>query len=670
MVFSRSFRQLAIATLLFGVGQFGYFYPTSAAFFQGAVSSSIAPSISCSYTPVTSGTQGTAYTGATPSASGGTPSYTFSQTGTLPGGLTISSSTGIISGTPSASGSFPSIQVKVTDSASNVANCGSAFTLAISSSTCPQGTAIADGCSGAQAIGHGTIVNANLATPQQVIALNIVKGSGYTPGTYTWTSSGGGCSPNASGTITVANGISGLTIAAGGTGYTANTTFDIVASGGAGSGFTGGIRTNGSGVFTSDAIGLPGINYTSTPTLSISSSGGGTGASVTANGITGYLQQTTYTISNPGAGCTSRPTIAVPAGAGAGSGGSIIPTVYQVTPHNCGSNSTCNTALGANFNVPGVDYPIGVDTTLTLSDPTAGGLPTGAAFSGHTVTISGNNVTLNGWDFSLHGTKLQVNSGVTNPTITNNKFACVKGTTTDQESVNFSGGSFGTATFEFNTLLGGALPQEGCFTGGMTANVNVGSANGTFNFKYNLCENADSKCLNFAGTATGTLAINEQFNYYWNFGLCGGGCSHGEAEYSFGSSLGVSQILSPWINQHNVMLSDFANNGSNLTAPLAIVADGMNITSPDVEFNMALGQGPQSYTGSGNPDQLSTSSAIFAGHQENGVMTSGTLKNNFIDYSGGFDPYNGSGSTGAGDFPGTADFNAGSGNGCNWTTCN
>jgi hypothetical protein len=100
---------------------------------QGIVSSGPV-ALACSYTPVTTGTESTAYTGATPSPSGGMSPYTFSETGSLPTGLTINTTTGVISGTPSVSGSFPSIQVSVADSASHNANCGAAFALVISPS--------------------------------------------------------------------------------------------------------------------------------------------------------------------------------------------------------------------------------------------------------------------------------------------------------------------------------------------------------------------------------------------------------------------------------------------------------------------------------------------------------------------------------------------------------
>lgn len=105
--------------------------------------------LSCSYTPVTNAMQGVAYTGATPSASGGTPTYSFSETGSLPTGLTINSTTGVISGTPSVNGSFPIIQVVATDSLSATANCGASFTLVIATTLTCSYTPVTTGTQGA-----------------------------------------------------------------------------------------------------------------------------------------------------------------------------------------------------------------------------------------------------------------------------------------------------------------------------------------------------------------------------------------------------------------------------------------------------------------------------------------------------------------------------------------
>lgn len=95
--------------------------------------------LSCNYTPVTSATYNVAYTGATPSASGGTPAYTFSQTGTLPPGFSINTGTGVISGTDSVDSggaTYPGLQVKVTDSLSTVVNCGASFTITVAAGGC------------------------------------------------------------------------------------------------------------------------------------------------------------------------------------------------------------------------------------------------------------------------------------------------------------------------------------------------------------------------------------------------------------------------------------------------------------------------------------------------------------------------------------------------------
>lgn len=122
--------------------------------------SKLGVTLACSYTPVTSATQGTPYTGGTPGASGGTPTYTFSETGSLPTGITINTSTGVLSGTPSVSGTFAGIQVIVTDSLSATANCGSSFTLTVAPSGggCSQATAFLSGITTAYSAAYTTAI--------------------------------------------------------------------------------------------------------------------------------------------------------------------------------------------------------------------------------------------------------------------------------------------------------------------------------------------------------------------------------------------------------------------------------------------------------------------------------------------------------------------------------
>jgi hypothetical protein len=459
---------------------------------------------------------------------------------------------------------------------------------------CPYGSALADGCIGAQ--GHGTIVDAHMADPKAVIDLVINGGSGYTNGTYSWTSSGGGCTTNASGTITVSGGKLG--------------------------GATRGTPAN-------------------------------------------------FAITTRGAGCTSRPTISVPGGAGAGTSGTITPVVYQLTPHNAAAT------IGNNWNVVGVDYPVGYDTTLTLADPTGAGLPSCASFSGSTVTINSSNCTINGFDFSLHTTNLIVAGGLTGIVITNNKFQCVHGVTTALQLLQISGGTTNT-TIKYNTFDGGAVIGLGCNdTGpnsGAVAAIGSYATGGTVTVEYNYCFHEDSKCLNFGGSASSssTTTVVEQYNVWADFGSCGGDCSHGEAEYAFSStSLGANVVLT-WSMQFNVMLIHYYAGPTSDTSAASVEADGTTINTPNIQYNYELARGDQAYTGSNNSNAEVASASMFCGAQESGSYTgTKTQANNILDYSGAFFPYNSGGSPNcATSFPSLADFNAGTGNSCNVSTCN
>jgi sugar lactone lactonase YvrE len=84
-------------------------------------------------TALPSGSVGTAYSGTTFAASGGSGTYTYSATG-LPAGLTLDSSSGALSGTPTAVANSASVTVTATDSSSSV-QIGQNYTITISQGT-------------------------------------------------------------------------------------------------------------------------------------------------------------------------------------------------------------------------------------------------------------------------------------------------------------------------------------------------------------------------------------------------------------------------------------------------------------------------------------------------------------------------------------------------------
>ena len=425
------------------------------------------------------------------------------------------------------------------------------------SSNCPQGLALADGCTGAQA--SGVKPYPNLATPGILTAVAIRTGSGYTTGgPYSWTATGGGCAVEPAGTVTV----------------------------------TGG------------------------------NLGGSAGLS--------------YTITTAGSGCTSRPTIAIPAGAGAGSNGAMVAVLYTSTPHN----------QATPYNVPGVDYPVGYDRTLSLKDPTVqGNLPSGATVSGSTVTISGNNVTLNGYDFCSHSASLTINASVTGYSVTNNKFC---NPVANGQNITLNNSTSGVVKYnDFNggAVLGGngSTAAQGC---GSNCGPNGALCCGgptSLTFEYNYCYQQDSKCFQVNGTSSG--AVIEKYNLYDTLGNCATGtgnpCAHGETEYSFGSGT-LNQTVSfnaYWNPFHCTQQGgDTAGcpngNPGNLTAIAALQADTLSINGTTFDHNFILQPGPGTPCAVSNAFAYTGQAAIFDGAQGGGTITNVAENANIIDASG------------------------------------
>jgi hypothetical protein len=442
-------------------------------------------------------------------------------------------------------------------------------TITLSGGSCPQGNALPDGCPGAPV---GTAQFPHLLDTQQVIMLNIIPGSGYTNGTYSWTTSGGGGS-GANGTVTVSGGQ------------------------------LGGSNSQG------------------------------------------------YTITSHGAGYTSRPTINV-SGLTGGSSGSITPTVYQATPHNASTK----------WNMPGVDYYVGIPSGTVLKDPTVpANLPTGASYASSTVTVTGCNVTLNGFDFTLHNTVVVVNVSGPNctTTIENSNFQA-NGTALQPIANLTSLGSGGAFVFRQNDYNG--LAAIGGSGSGFAVNDPI-QGSGNISLLYNYLHNFDSKIIQVGGTSPSSPFV-EKYNLFADFGYCDTPpCSHGEAEYSYSGGT-IS-----YTGEFNTYILHFTTGPGDLTAPHAVQADNMHINGTADDHNVVLVPGPQSTCSSSNRTAYRAAAAVFDGAQNDpgaSSLSNITFQYDYIDNSGTYFPWYHNATGGATNTTvSTNNIDAGTGGSCN-----
>jgi hypothetical protein len=398
---------------------------------------------------------------------------------------------------------------------------------------------------------------------------------------------------------------------------------------------------------------IPGSGYTNGTFPWTTTGGGGSGATGTitvSDGSVGGSNSQGYTIANAGSGYTSRPTIVVPGLAG-GSGASITPSVYQATPHNAATK----------WNMPGVDYYVGVPSGTALKDPsTSGALPSGASYASPVVTITGCNVTLDGFDFTLHSDVVSVDvsgsSCVT--TIQNSKFSGAgKALQTIANLLDL--GSGGAFVFQRNEYDGLAAIADANGSGFDVNDPIQGS--GKVTLLYNYFHNFDSKVIQLAGTNS-SAAFTEKYNLFADFGSCDTPpCSHGEAEYTYAA---VGTTLS-FTAQFNTYVSHFHTGSGDLTSLQAVQADAVNIDGTTDDHNVILAPGPEATCNQYNQTSYIASAAVFDGQQENGVLSNVVFDSNYIDNSGTYFPWYHSGGTGV---THTNNIDSGSGGPCNCNT--
>ena len=403
------------------------------------------PSPLLTFTPTTlpGATAGTAYSQSI-TASGGDGSYTYTETGTLPTGVTFSG--GTLSGTPTQAGSFP-IQISATDTASHAGS--QSYTLVVTAgATGLSPTSGTVGTTGVTILAQGFIASHALTVTVGGTSATITSGGttnsngtstvaftipAVPAGPETVVVSDGTNSATSATNFTVTpqitslsstTGTVGTTVTVTGNGFKASASSLSVVFGGTSYSMSG--TTNANGVLTTASFTVPtvpdgsytvavkdgtntsanfGTNYTVTPqilTLSSTSGTVGTTVNVTGNGfaasassLTLVFGGTDYSMSgttNPSGVLTSAsftvPTVA------AGSYPVAVSDGTNTSP-NYATNYTVNAALsvsptsgtvGSTATLSGTGYTSG--KTVATSNVTFG--------SSGTVTITTQTVATNG----------------------------------------------------------------------------------------------------------------------------------------------------------------------------------------------------------------------------------------------------------------------------------
>jgi hypothetical protein len=256
------------------------------------------------------------------------------------------------------------------------------------------------------------------------------------------------------------------------------------------------------------------------------------------------------------------------------------------------------------WDVAGVDYAVGVPSTVTLKDPSTISM-TGVSVNGTLITITASNVTLDGYDFSLNGGhEVDITAGVTNTVIKNSYFAG----STHSFAIQGAIGA-GDLTVENDTFNGGGSGGTQIFYEG----------SGAFLAQYDLFENAPSDGIDFDG---GTITATVQYNLFYNIGLTAG--SHPDAiQYN-------SNIVTSALEQFNTIYQPVGGGEGSGAQGLQVQAQNASaIRNTVLRNNVIVATGTQGLM----------SYSIAVGQDAGNTVDGVSVIDNYIDYSGAYGPF-------------------------------
>lgn len=261
-------------------------------------------------------------------------------------------------------------------------------------------------------------------------------------------------------------------------------------------------------------------------------------------------------------------------------------------------------AIRPSWNVPGVDYQVGVPTNITLQDPTTGTLPSCASYSAssHAITINANNCTLNGYDFTKGGgIQVSIPSGVTGTVIENCLFGLNGNPSFSTSLLDRRGGDL---TVMYSTFQGpGQDPAY--FDSG---------ASGTVTFEYDYFYNLSGDAMDFGSTQT----VNVEYNACVQIGLDPE--SHPDCVQYCGGTLGNTSHES-----YNLIYQPAGAGTVGTQGIQAEIQCGGTISQYSIDHNTVIANDP------GDP----TMSYSIMNNGGSGV----SITDNYIDSTGAYGPF-------------------------------